>query len=154
MIIGNVNAISYKEIFQFIKDDKIWLGYNCVRMFQQPNGKLFETARTFWFTNLDIPKRHEHIILYRNYNEVEYPKYDNYDAINVNKTSEIPCDYEGAMGVPITFLDKYNPEQFEISGIDRYIENNPNYGKRFSINKKEIYARIIIKNKFPSKGKK
>ncbi len=100
-----------------------------------------------WFTNLDISKRHENLILYKNYSPEEYPKYDNYDAINVNKVAEIPSDYAGIMGVPITFLDKYNPEQFEIIGIDRYVEDNPNYGRRFSINGNEIYARILIKNK-------
>lgn len=100
-----------------------------------------------WFTNLDISKRHENLILYKNYSPEEYPKYDNYDAINVNKVAEIPSDYAGIMGVPITFLDKYNPEQFEIIVIDRYVEDNPNYGRRFSINGNEIYARILIKNK-------
>lgn len=79
------------------------------------------------YTNLEHKKRHEPLILYKHYSVDEYPKYDNYNAINVNKVAEIPCDYEGVMGVPITFLDKYNPEQFEILGIDRYIEDNPNY---------------------------
>ena len=74
------------------------------------------------------------MILYRNYNEHDYPKYDNYNAINVNKVVDIPQDFDGVMGVPITFLDKYNPKQFELIGIDRYVEDNPNYGKRFSIN--------------------
>jgi len=78
---------------------------------------------------------------------MKYYKYDNYDAINVDKVRDIPIDYDGAMGVPITFLDKYNPNQFEILGIDRYIEDNPNYGKRFTISDKEIYARILIRNK-------
>ena len=85
--------------------------------------------------------------MYKSYNENEYLKYDNYDAINVNKVAEIPLDYPGAMGVPITFLDKYNPEQFELIGLDRYVDDNPNYGRRFKINGKEIYARILIKNK-------
>lgn len=76
---------------------------------------------------LNTKKRHEPLILYKHYSADEYPKYDNYDAIEVSKVADIPCDYEGAMGVPITFLDKYNPEQFEILGIDRYIEDNPNY---------------------------
>ena len=102
-----------------------------------------------WFTNLDIEKRHEKLDLYKNYSSEEYPKYDNYDAINVNKVAEIPYDYNGTMGVPITFLNKFNPNQFEVLGIDRYIEDNPHYGRRFKINDKEIYARILIKNKNP-----
>lgn len=119
LIIGNINAISYKECFTAIKENKMWLGYNCVRHFAQPDGSMYETARTYWYTNLDIAKRHENIVLYKKYygNEVEYPKYDNYNAINVDKTFHIPMDYEGVMGVPITFMDKYNPNQFEILGI-------------------------------------
>ncbi len=100
-----------------------------------------------WFTNLDHKKRHEELILYKNYTPEEYPKYDNYDAIEVKKTAEIPMNYNGVMGVPITFLDKYNPEQFEIIGLDRYVEDNPNYGHRFKLNGKETYARIILKLK-------
>jgi len=119
LIIGNVNAISCKEIFKLIKQDKIWLGYNCVRHFKMPNGTMFESARSFWYTNLDSAKRHEDIILYRTFinNENKYPTYDNYDAINVDKAVDIPMDYAGLMGVPITFLDKYNPKQFKILGI-------------------------------------
>ena len=132
---------------------KMWLGYNSTRFFYQPDGSLFETARTYWFTNLDIKKRHEDLILYKKYNPEEYPKYDNYDAINVNKTNEIPMDYEGYMGVPITFLDKHNPEQFEICGfmnsgeINRGIryENTPH--GRPVVKGKEIYFRIIIKRR-------
>jgi hypothetical protein len=85
--------------------------------------------------------------LFKNYNKKEYPKYDNYDAIDVSETKNIPQDYDGVMGVPITFLDKYNPEQFEIIGIDRYVEDNPNYGHRFTLKGKETYARILIKRK-------
>ena len=83
--------------------------------------KYFSSGRIVWFTNLEIKKRHEDLILYKNYNKAEYPKYDNYDAIEVSKTKEIPGDYKGAMGVPITFMDKYNPEQFEI-GIDKLVQ--------------------------------
>lgn len=103
-----------------------------------------------WFTNLEINKRHENLILFKKYTPEEYPKYDNYDAINVDKTADIPADYNGVMGVPITFLDKYNPEQFEIKGIDRYVEDNPKYGHRFTINGKEIYARILIRRRQPA----
>ena len=104
----------------------------------------------FWFTNLDNRKRPEDIILFKTYygNESEYPTYDNYNAINVNKVADIPIDFEGLMGVPITFIDKYNPEQFEILGIDRVlVEEATGKVTRFRINGQEIYARIIIKNK-------
>jgi len=119
LIIGNINAISYKECFDFIKNNKMWLGYNCARHFKKPDGSMYETARSFWYTNLDIKKRHEDIILYKKYqgNEEEYPKYVNYDAINVDVTKDVPMDYKGAMGVPITFMDKYNPEQFDIIAL-------------------------------------
>jgi hypothetical protein len=104
-----------------------------------------------WFTNLDHDKRHEELDLVCRYSTEEYPTYDNYNAINVNKVDDIPNDYEGIMGVPITFLDKYNPDQFEIKGIDRYVEDNPRYGHRFQLNSKEVYARILIRNKNPKK---
>ena len=165
IIVGNQNAITYKEIFQFIKEDKIWLGYkNGDMSFQVPSDYEVRQTRSWvddqglnwrslgnacWFTNLDIEKRHEKLDLYKNYSSEEYPKYDNYDAINVDKVAEIPYDYSGTMGVPITFLNKFNPNQFEVLGIDRYIEDNPHYGRRFKINDKEIYARILIKNKNP-----
>jgi hypothetical protein len=98
-------------------------------------------------TNLDYEERHEKLTLYKRYTPEEYPRYDNYDAINVDKTVDIPCDYDGAMGVPVTFLDKYNPDQFEIIGIGRYVEDNPLYGRRFTIDGIEKYARILIKRK-------
>jgi hypothetical protein len=131
LIIGNINSISYKECFELIKENKMWLGYNTVRHFQQPDGTIYETARSFWYTNLDIQKRHENLILYKKYTPEEYPTYDNYDAINVNHTTDIPMDYSGKMGVPITFLDKYNPNQFEIHtlGIG---EDNFTPTKRYS----------------------
>ena len=164
LILGDQNAITYKEIFGYIKHNKLWLGYDNggTKWFQVPddydiqtesrkkieNGiKYFSMGRIMWFTNLDTTKRHDNIILYKDYSAEEYPKYDNYDAINVNKVSDIPMDYDGVMGVPITFVDKYNPEQFQIIGIDRYVEDNPNYGKRFKINGKEIYARVLVKRK-------
>ena len=159
LIIGNINAISYKECFGAIKDNKMWLGYNCIRHFKQPDGSMYETARTYWYTNLDIAKRYEDIILYKTYdgNEKEYPKYDNYNAINVDKTSDIPKDYDGLMGVPITFMDKYNPNQFEIiSSNDIRLNSNVPYkdhglikDKESAINGKPTYVRIVIKNKNP-----
>ena len=144
IIMGNQNAITYKEIFPLLKDNKVWLGYHCGHtLFSVPDnysvpdfydladrtklrsngyiiddkGKLWRNLGNIcWFTNLDIQKRHEDLILYKTYTPEEYPKYDNYNAIEVSKTAEIPCDYDGAMGVPITFMDKYSPDQFEIIG--------------------------------------
>ena len=164
LILGDQNAITYKEVFGYIKQNKLWLGYDNggTKWFQVPddydiptesrkktvNGiKYFSMGRILWFTNLDTTKRHEELTLYKKYDAKEYPKYDDYNAINVNRFVDIPMDYAGLMGVPITFVDKYNPSQFEILGIDRYIKDNPNYGKRFSIGGQEIYARILIKNK-------
>lgn len=180
IIIGHQNAITYKDIFKLIKDNKVWLGYgfnrNCAH-FINPNyvdyasdadhrEGMIRVSGVQWFTNLDISKRHEDLILYKNYNPEEYPKYENYDAIEVSKTTDIPMDYTGAMGVPITFLNKYNPEQFEILGLandkrevdDAFIQANEIYldkqHKRFvgmvlkEQNKlRATYARIVIKNK-------
>lgn len=152
LIIGNVNAITYKEIFPLIKNNQLWLGYNCTRHFLQPDGSLFETARTFWYTNLDHNKHHEELILYKNYSPEEYPHYDNYNAIEVSKTAEIPQDWDGVMGVPITFLDKYNPEQFEILGMDDHRYEYPKWrGRGPDLNGKSVYRRIIIRNKHPQK---
>ena len=165
LIIGNVNAITYKEFFPLIKANKVWMGasiHSGDREFQVPDSyplnaagsRIDEKGRKFirvkgvrWFTNMDYPQRHEDLVLYKRYSPEEYPKYDNYDAINVDVTTDIPYDYDGVMGVPITFLDKYNPEQFEIIGLDRYIEDNPNYGHRFTILGKETYARILIRRR-------
>ena len=159
LVIGNQNAITYKEIFPLIKENKLWTGNNMVKTFRVPqvtnkncevlpNGEIIAKFGSIcWFTNLDIKKRHEEIILYKKYNEEEFPKYDNYDAIEVSKVCEIPKDYDGIIGVPITFLYRYNPSQFEIVGLDRYVEDNPHYGKRFTINNRETYARILIKRK-------
>lgn len=170
LIIGNMNAITYKEIFKLIKEDKLWLGHGFSggnAYFKTPYSKEFvggvynkETdlvkfRNINWFTNLDYQKRHEDLILYKKYNQAEYPSYDNYNAINVDKTKEIPMDYQGAMGVPITFMDKYNPEQFEILSSNNFRLNNSvpfkEHGlikdKDGTINGKAKYVRIIIKNK-------
>lgn len=131
IIIGHQNAISYKEIFKLFKENKIWLGYGFkggAGFFINKHYEDYATASSHkegmirvsgvnWFTNLEIEKRHEELILYKNYNPTEHPHYENYDAINVNKTKDIPVDYFGAIGVPITFMDKYNPEQFEIIAL-------------------------------------
>lgn len=172
LIIGNVNAITYKDTFELIKDNKLWLGVSITsgdRKFYVPdstplnaagcgvekvmqNGK--EVERKFirvkgvrWFSNLEHKKRNEPLETIASYTKTpeKYPKYDNYDAINVDKTIEIPLDYNGIMGVPITFLDKHNPKQFEIvakmttTGIDEF-----NFGYPY-INGKKIYARILIR---------
>ncbi|MEE0937306.1 MAG: adenine-specific methyltransferase EcoRI family protein [Bacteroidales bacterium] len=164
LIIGHQNAITYKEIFPLLKENKMWLGYGFkgsaghfiskyedVATAGDHKEGMIRVSGVTWFTNLEHKKRHEELILYKEYNPEkfpnEYPKYDNYDAIEVKKTAEIPMNYNGVMGVPITFLDKYNPEQFEIIGLDRYVEDNPNYGHRFKLNGKETYARIILKLK-------
>lgn len=175
VIIGHQNAISYKEIFRLIKDNKMWLGYGFTRNmahFINPNYEdyaadldhkegMIRVSGVVWFTNLDIQKRHEDLILYKTYkgHEDEYPKYDNYNAINVDKTKDIPMDYKGAMGVPITFMDKYNPEQFEIISCNdiRVKASVPikEHGlikdKDSAINGKPTYVRIVIKNRKPSK---
>ena len=166
LIIGNMNAITYKEIFPLIKDQKIWLGASIKsgdREFGVPDHypltaatyRVDESGRKFvrvkgvrWFTNLDYQQRHEDLILYRKYSPEEYPKYDNYDAIEVSKTAHIPVDYGEKMGVPISFLDKYNPDQFEIVGMDRpLITELTGKQSRFRINGREMYARIVIRNK-------
>lgn len=147
LIIGNDNARTYKDIFKLIKENKIWPGYERVKEFKQPDNTTKKFGNVGWFTNLYVKKRHEFLTLYKKYKPKEYLKYDNYEAIEVSKIVDIPLDYKGIMGVPITFIDKYNPDQFRIIGIDRYVKDNPNYGKRFSIKGREIYARILIKNK-------
>ena len=123
IIIGNQNAITYKEIFQLIKDNKIWLGLNFVKSFEKPNGDIQKFGNISWFTNIENKKRTQPIDLYKRYSFEEYPKYDNFDAINVDKVADIPMDYDGIMGVPITFLDKYCPTQFEIIALGNSREN-------------------------------
>ncbi|UOE41620.1 adenine-specific methyltransferase EcoRI family protein [Chryseobacterium suipulveris] len=159
IVIGHQNAITYKEIFTLLKENKIWLGADNggTKWFKvnddydiktesrkkTENGeKFFSMGSIVWFTNLDIMKRHERLILYKSYSIDEYIKYDNYDAINVDRVAEIPFDYDGVMGVPITFLDKYNPEQFEIVKFRK-----GNDDKDLSINGKCPYFRILIKHK-------
>jgi hypothetical protein len=180
VIVGNKNAITYKEVFKLIKEDEIWIGNTPMStdlLFDVPedyarilvetkkegsgykiiDGTIKSRAQAIWFTNLDIAKRHQDLIPYKNYSPEEYPMYDNYNAINVDKTSDIPIDYDGAMGVPITFLDKYNPEQFEIISANDVRVNDKvpfkEHGlikdKESAINGKPTYVRIVIKNKKP-----
>lgn len=150
LIIGSKNAITYKEIFPLLKNNKLWLGYNegnGTMHFKTPDNEI-KSVPSYWYSNLDISKRHEKLILYKEYSKEEYPEYDDYEAINVNKVADIPADFLGVMGVPITFLDKYNPEQFEIIGLDRYTApKDVLIGGRLAINGNTTYARILIKKK-------
>lgn len=171
IIIGNQNATTYKEIFRLFKENKIWLGQSITsgdREFGVPDhypltaagSRIDENGNRFirvkgvrWFTNLDYKERHQELYLYKKYSKAEYPKFDFYNAINVNKTKDIPMDYKGAMGVPLTFLDKYNPSQFEIiDGLNRYSilegPTNKTRGKYLAqVNGTPTYIRIVIKNK-------
>lgn len=169
IIIGHQNAIIYKDVFPLIKNNRMWLGYGFKRNmahFVTPHyedtatdadhqeGKI-RVSGVVWFTNLDHDKRHEEMILVERYygNENSFPKYDNYDAIEVSKSQNIPYDYEGVMGVPITFLTKYNPDQFELIGCNRGVGQDPNgiYGRGSYVNGKETFKRLFIKNKNPIK---
>lgn len=173
VIIGNQNAITNKDFFPLIRDNKVWLGYG----FKGGAGHFYSNYKDVatagdhregmirvsgvnWFTNMEIDKRHEDLILYKQYSPEEYPRYDNYDAINVNKTSDIPIDYYGAMGVPITFMDKYNPEQFEIVGICAgnsrlnkfygdiaYSPHPEDRGGCAVLNGQRVYSRILIRRR-------
>lgn len=170
VIVGNQNAITYKEAFPLLRDDRLWLGYNKVKEFVVPSadhpergnivtdgkgGLIAKFGNICWYTNLDIKKRHEDLLLYRRYKEdpSRYPKYDNYDAIEVSKVKDIPEDYWGVMGVPITFMDKYNPDQFDIVGCSE------SEGRGFSnglwdpasktaqpiINGHKVYKRLFVR---------
>lgn len=172
VIIGSQNAITYKEIFPLIKNNKMWLGlgfnggvgfftspYEDIAVASQHKEGLIRVSGINWYTNLDIKKRHEELILVQKYDPEKYPRYDNYDAIEVGKTADIPRDYARVMGVPITFLDKYNPEQFEILGNDYYVKEGLLndiikigwIGKldRAYLNGKRLYSRLLIRNRRP-----
>lgn len=174
VIIGNLNALTYRDIFKLVIENKLWFGHSIHsgdREFRVPQdyplnaagsrvdeegNKYIRVKGVRWFTNLDYIERHEDLILYKKYNSDEFSIYDNYDAINVDKTKDIPIDYNGVMGVPITFLDKYNPDQFEILGMSASAGYNaeivgiPFLGEKDArplIRGKNTYARIFIKNK-------
>ena len=170
LIIGNINAISYKEIFKLIKENKAWLGMNMGRgisgfivpkhyelygseaRVDEDGNRIVATNNCLWLTNLDNSKRHEDIILYKKYTQDEFPTYENYNAINVDKTKDIPMDYSGEMGVPITFLHYYNPDQFEIIDINPHFftiveKGLPKPTQLKITGQKDPYARILIKNK-------
>lgn len=171
VIVGHQNAITYKEIFSLIKNNKLWLGYGFKGGAGHFINKHYEDYATagdhkegmirvsgvVWFTNLDIDKRHDNLFLHKSYkgNESYFPTYENYNAIEVSKTKDIPYDYDGYMGVPITFMDKFNPNQFEIiwttdRGGDGMLENLKKKHNRYDapvINGEGVYKRIIIKNR-------
>lgn len=184
IIIGNVNAITYKEVFPLIMENRLWFGasiHSGDRKFYVPDDYplnaagcgVDEDGRRFirvkgvrWYTNLDYRQRHEELILVKRYTSDAYPRYDNYDAVNVDKTSDIPCDYDGVMGVPITFMDKYNPDQFEIVGMAAgntratgfyfdvpYKPHPEDRGGCGVVNGKRVYARYLIRNKHPEQPK-
>lgn len=160
IIVGHQNAIKYKEIFPLIVQNKLWLGhgfkggaahfiskYQDVAAAGDHREGMIRVSGVAWFTNLDFPKRHEELILFKKYSEDEYPKYDSYDAIEIGKTENIPEDYNGIMGVPITFLNKYNPEQFEIVGeFNHGCDSEYDLAKPI-LNGKELYPRIAIRRR-------
>ncbi len=163
LVIGNQNAIKYKEIFPYIIQNRMWLGYgfkrNCAHFINTQyediasdadhREGMIRVSGVLWYTNMDIGKRHEDMDLICHYTPEEYPVYDNFDAIEVGKAADIPCDYQGLMGVPITFLTKFNPEQFEIVGVLNHGCDSI-YDKAKPILKgKELYSRILIRNKHP-----
>jgi hypothetical protein len=164
LVIGHQNAITYKEIFPLIQSNKVWLGfgfkrnmahfyspYGASKWVEQEGDGIVRVSGVQWFTNMDLPKRHENLILVEKYDPDRYPRYDSYDAIEVSKTADIPEDWEGPMGVPITFLNKYNPEQFEIVDANSIRKGAPAkpHGlikdKDGAINGKPTYARIVIR---------
>lgn len=160
LVLGNMNAITYKEIFPLIKENKMWPGvtfnktvefevpdyYDTSKAIEEDGKKLIKVPAISWWTNLDYPRRYQDIILFREYkgNEDKYPKYDNYDAINVDKVADIPKDYKGVMGVPITFIGQWNPEQFEVLGLAKtpICEDNSKEAKRI-----KVYDKAIQHNK-------
>ena len=169
LIIGNKNAVTYKEVFKAIKENHLWLGVRNInddmwlflpddeeKYEKIVDGRKMKHIQACWFTNLDHRKRNENLVLYKKYTPQEFPKYDNYEAINVDKVVDIPCDYDGVMGVPITFLDKYNPKQFEILGLSASAGYNKDVvgiaflgekDARPLINGKNTYARIFIRKR-------
>lgn len=162
LIVGNQNAITYKSIFPLIKQNKLWLGYGFKRNMAHFESHYTDEAAdndhkegmirvpgVLWYTNMDVIKRHEDLILYKKYTPEEFPKYDDFDAINVSRSADIPMDYAGLMGVPITFLTKHNPDQFEIVGsLGSYADKDAySLAPKIHLRGKKMYARIAIRNK-------
>lgn len=172
LIIGGLNAVTYRDIYPYFHTNEIWFGatmfnggatyfigrpelYDSTKM-SNPKHAYIEDGKLYWrvngvrwFTNLNHDKRHEYLILYEKYSADKYPTYDNYDAIEVNKVKNIPGDYDGVMGVPISFFDKYNPNQFEIVGCNRGVDQDPSgiYGRSSYLNGKETFKRLFIRNR-------
>ena len=169
LIIGNMNAVTYREIFPLIRDNKVWLGNKAGHFWFKVPDNYEEKATDFkidehgqkwrrmgnicWFTNLDIEKRHEEMTLFRHYTPEEYPKYDDYDAIDVKKTNDIPGDYFGVMGVPITFMQYYCPDQFDLLGEFNHGQDNEFDLAVPSVNGKTMFKRIAIRRKQKGKAK-
>lgn len=156
IVIGDKKEITHKEIFPLIKDNELWLGYTTVKEFKQPDGTYKKFGNKLWFTNVDTKKRHHKLETVYRWNKRKekypdlYPNYDNCDAIEVSNVLQIPLDYDGVMGVPIAFVDAYDPDQFEIIGLARDTVPKENLsGGCLTINGKRKYARILIKNKRP-----
>ena len=147
LIIGNQNAFICKGIFPLMMNNKLCTGYNMVKEFNQPDGSIKKFGNICWFTNMKVNKCIEKLVLTKTYNPIDYPKYDNYDAIEVGRVANIPKDYDGVMGVPITFLFKYNPEQFEILGNSSYHDGNNVSNDINFVNGKKKYFRILIRRK-------
>ncbi len=163
LVLGNMNAVTYREIFPLIKDNKVWLGNKAGHFwFKVPshyevkatdfkvdeNGQKWRRMGNIcWFTNLDFEKRHEKMLLWKKYTPEAYPKYDNYDAIEVSKTADIPCDWQGAIGVPITFMSQYSPDQFEMVGLLNHGQDNEYDFAVPRINGKTLFKRIIIRRR-------
>lgn len=165
LILGNMAALTCKEIFPLIKNNQLWYGasiHSGDRKFYVPddyplnasgcgvddNGRKFIRVKGVrWYTNLDYASRHKKLDLWKTYTPAEYPKYDNYDAINVRKYSEIPCDYNGVMGVPITFIDHYDPDQFDILKCSAYADRDYSGCGGLYINKKKVFVHILIRKK-------
>lgn len=167
LLIGNQNALTYKEIFPLIQNNQAWTGYQFGDMkFRVPQSSEPRSTRywvdetgqkwrslgnAMWLTNMDIERRHQQLVLTKKYNSVEYPRYDTYDAINVRKVTDIPYDYAGIMGVPITIIDKYNSDQFEILGEANHGSDNEYDLFKPTINGKELFKRILIRNRMIQK---
>ena len=153
LVVGNFNAVSYKKIWSSILSGNLWLGVNHLKEFITPGGDIAKFGNVVWFTNLNHPKRNDEIVCYRRFNRADYPKYDFHNAVEVSKVKDIPTNYNGIMGVPITFLEKWNPKQFEILGLMNTGEKNP--GIRYPntptgdpvIDGVKKYARILIRHR-------
>lgn len=167
LIIGNMNAITYREVFKLIKENKLWLGYShptafvvpqdyemrSIRSWRDENGTNWRSlGNACWYTNLDIHKRHEDLVLYRRYSSKDFPRYDNYEAIEVSRYKDIPRDYDGVMGVPVTILDKYNPQQFEIVGHVGSVgaDGVYSFANAIYLNKRKLFKRLLIRNRNPA----